>query len=29
MTSAGFAAFIKTDYANMKEAAQRAGIEPK
>jgi tripartite-type tricarboxylate transporter receptor subunit TctC len=29
MTSAGFAAFIKTDFANMKQAAKLAGIEPK
>ncbi|MBI1203211.1 MAG: tripartite tricarboxylate transporter substrate binding protein [Rhodopseudomonas sp.] len=29
MTSAGFAAFIKADFANMKEAAKLAGIEPK
>ncbi|HEX5213388.1 MAG TPA: tripartite tricarboxylate transporter substrate binding protein [Pseudolabrys sp.] len=29
LTSAGFAAFIKADYANMKEAAKLAGIEPK
>jgi len=29
MTSAGFAAFIKTDYENMREAAKLAGITPK
>ncbi len=29
MTSAGFAAFIKADFANMKEAAKLAGIVPK
>ena len=29
MTSAGFAAFIKTDAANMKKAADLAGIKPK
>jgi tripartite-type tricarboxylate transporter receptor subunit TctC len=29
MTPAGFAAFIKTDYGRMKEAAKLAGIEPK
>ena len=29
MTSAGFAAFIKEDFANMKEAAKLAGITPK
>ncbi|MGH6728249.1 MAG: Bug family tripartite tricarboxylate transporter substrate binding protein [Pseudolabrys sp.] len=29
MTSAGFAAFIKNDYAHMKEAAKLAGIVPK
>ena len=29
MTSAGFAAFIKADFANMKEAAKLAGITPK
>ena len=29
MTPAGFAAFIKTDYARMKEAAKLAGLEPK
>ena len=29
MTQAGFAAFIKTDYGRMKEAAKLAGIEPK
>jgi tripartite-type tricarboxylate transporter receptor subunit TctC len=29
MTSDGFAAFIKADYANMKEAAKLAGITPK
>lgn len=28
LTSAGFAAFIKTDYDNMKEAARLAGIKP-
>jgi tripartite-type tricarboxylate transporter receptor subunit TctC len=28
MTSAGFAAFIKEDFANMKEAAKLAGIKP-
>jgi tripartite-type tricarboxylate transporter receptor subunit TctC len=29
MTSAGFAAFIKADFANMKEAAKLAGLTPK
>jgi len=29
MTSAGFAAFIKADYARMAEAAKLAGLEPK
>jgi hypothetical protein len=29
MTSQGFAAFIRTDYARMGEAAQLAGITPK
>jgi tripartite-type tricarboxylate transporter receptor subunit TctC len=29
ITPAGFAAFIKTDYGRMKEAAKLAGIEPK
>ena len=29
MTPAGFAAFIKTDYGRMAEAAKLAGIEPK
>jgi len=29
MTPAGFAAFIKTDYARMAEAAKLAGLEPK
>jgi len=28
MTPAGFAAFIKTDYENMREAAKLAGIKP-
>ena len=29
MTSAGFAAFIRTDYENMRAAAKLAGIAPK
>ena len=29
MTSAGFAAFIHTDYEHMREAAKLAGIVPK
>jgi tripartite-type tricarboxylate transporter receptor subunit TctC len=29
MTSAGFAAFIRTDYEHMREAAKLAGIVPK